>query len=178
MSSSPIPRGWKEGFSLLISKLRNVFRSISRVANRRENVKEEPLKNGEPGFRARRLNKRVGSLGERAAAGHLHRLGYRIIATNHTNAAGEIDIIAEHNGLIVFVEVKTRTPRSWLSPESAVDNEKRGRIIRASRVYLSGFRSPSPARYDIVSVLTNEKLRVESIKVVADAFHPESVIIS
>lgn len=116
--------------------------------------------------------KRVGRIGEDAAVRRLRRDGYRIIDRNYAARGGEVDIIAEHNGVIVFVEVKTRSSKAWASPESAVTPEKRARIIRAASRYLAEFNTPSPARYDIVGVLTDEQARIVSVNIEQHAFEP------
>jgi putative endonuclease len=118
----------------------------------------------------RQLNRAIGNLGEEAAAGRLLDLGYRVLERNWRCRAGEIDIIAEHHGVIAFVEVKARSPRALRAPADAVDADKRRRIRAASRAYLSRFREPSPARFDIVSVFLDATDRVERIEVEADAF--------
>lgn len=102
------------------------------------------------------------------------REGYRILDRNYLCRGGEIDIIAEHQGHIVFVEVKTRSPRAWHSPESAVTAEKQSRVIRAAAHYMSSYRQPAPVRYDIVSVMTDENDCVVSVKLKRDAFAPVS----
>ena len=115
-------------------------------------------------------NREVGILGEDAAARTLAAGGYRLLERNFRCPAGEIDIIAEDSGVIAFVEVKTRSPRAYLSPASAVDEEKRRHIRSASKYYLRGFRNPSPARYDIVSVLLDDAGSVTSVEVAKGAF--------
>lgn len=116
--------------------------------------------------------KKLGRIGEAAAEKQLRREGYRILERNCLRRGGEIDIIAEHAGSVVFVEVKTRSPRAWNTPESAVTPEKRTRIFRAATQYLSTYRTPSPVRYDIVSVMTDEADRVVSVTILPDAFSP------
>jgi putative endonuclease len=116
------------------------------------------------------LNKVIGNIGEDAAEKFLRKNGYRILQRNYRCRAGEIDIICEHRSVIVFVEVKTRSPRAYLPPEYAVDDAKQDQIRKAAKFYLSGFRAPSPVRYDIVSVLLNEQDEITHIELIADAF--------
>lgn len=118
------------------------------------------------------LNKAIGDLGERAAADALVRRGARILARQWRCDAGEIDLIAERGGEIAFVEVKTRGPRALLSPEEAVDGEKRRRVTAAAGVYLAAWREPSPHRFDVVAVRLDEHDRVVSIDVTERAFGP------
>jgi putative endonuclease len=117
--------------------------------------------------------KRLGAIGEAAAVRELRRRGYRILDRNYLARGGEVDIIAEHRGTIVFVEVKTRSPRAWASPESAVTAEKKARVMRAANQYLAEYRNPSPVRYDVVAILTDEHDRVKSLNIEQHAFEPE-----
>jgi putative endonuclease len=97
--------------------------------------------------------RRVGQEGERAAAAYLAARGYRIVARNVRFRAGEIDLVAEEGGFLVFVEVKTRRGRGFGSPAEAVTAEKRRRLIRLASIYLAhmGGEAP-PCRFDVVSV--------------------------
>lgn len=114
--------------------------------------------------------KKLGQLGENAAVKALQKAGYRIIHRNYLCKSGEIDIIAEHRNAIVFVEVKTRSPRSWATPESAITPEKMARVRRAAEYYLSAFRKPSAVRFDVVTVLTTDNDRIDKVTIIADAF--------
>lgn len=116
--------------------------------------------------------KKLGRLGEEAAVQKLITEGYRILDRNYSCRSGEIDIVAEQDGHICFVEVKTRSPRAWNSPESAVTPEKQSRIIRAANYYLAGYRVPSPARFDIISVITDGNDRIISVDLKKNAFAP------
>ena len=50
----------------------------------------------------------LGRLGERLAAEHLERLGYRIVARNYRTRFGELDLVVTDEEVLVFCEVKTR----------------------------------------------------------------------
>ena len=78
---------------------------------------------------------RLGLRGERLAAEHLERLGYRIIARNHRTRFGEIDLIAVDRDWLVIVEVKTRRGRG--RPWDALDERKQRQVRRMGRAYLS-----------------------------------------
>ncbi len=117
-------------------------------------------------------SKSLGRMGEEASVQKLVREGYRILERNYSCRSGEVDIIAEHEGHICFIEVKTRSPRSWNSPESAVTPEKQGRVIRAASYYLANFRTPSPARFDVISVMTDENAQIVSVNLKKNAFAP------
>lgn len=79
--------------------------------------------------------RRTGSLGERKAAVYLKKRGYKIEARNFRIRGGEADIIASKNGLLVVVEVKTRTGKSFGAPEAAVTHRKAALAMKAGRIY-------------------------------------------
>src|SRR5947209_7314149 len=73
----------------------------------------------------RPLHLRIGRRGEEAAAEQLKAAGYRILARNYRCPSGEIDLVAEERGVLVFVEVKTRSSAAYGSPRDAVTPAKR-----------------------------------------------------
>jgi putative endonuclease len=80
---------------------------------------------------------RIGTWGERVAAGYLEQRGYRILAWNARTPYGEIDLVTQMpGGVVVFVEVKTRTNASFGLPEEAVDARKLEHLFRAAEVFL------------------------------------------
>jgi putative endonuclease len=91
--------------------------------------------------------------GERLAAEHLARAGYRIVARNVRAGGVEIDVVAERPGLVVFVEVKARRSRGFGSPEEAVDPAKCARLVRGARAWLREHAPPSVrVRFDVIAV--------------------------
>jgi len=123
----------------------------------------ESIKSLLPQRRAAHLE--LGERGERVALSYLKDLeGYRIVAMNFRVSVGrglsgkkitaEIDIIAYDGETLVFIEVKTRTSREMIAPETAVDLRKKRQIARAARCYrrlMSVAREPF--RYDVVTVI-------------------------
>lgn len=115
-----------------------------------------------------------GSVGEDLAHRYLRRRGCVIVARNYRtrSGAGEIDIVAWHGPTLVFVEVKTRRTAEYGQPESAVDAEKRARIVIGARDYAR--RSSVPfgiTRFDVVSVLLEPRHQIEWLQ---NAFHAYS----
>ncbi len=103
----------------------------------------------------------LGQHGESEAYFYLTRLGYRIVATNFRvpHNRGEIDLIGWDNGVLCFVEVKTRTDDSFAPPSTAVTSEKQRNIIAVARRYLRRLprdRRPS-CRFDILSIVPAKK---------------------
>ena len=115
----------------------------------------------------RRLS--LGKQGEDLACRHLERLGYKILARNYRGRCGEIDIVAEERGTLVFVEVKTRSGSGFGSPLEAVNAHKQHQLGRVALEYLAENDCHSqPARFDVVGVLFESDSPV--LELVRDAF--------
>ena len=97
---------------------------------------------------------RLGARGEAAAEALLRRAGMRILERRFRLRCGEIDLIAEQDGRIVFVEVKARRGTGYGSPAAAITKSKRERIARVALAYLQR-RSwlTRPTRFDVVEVM-------------------------
>ena len=78
----------------------------------------------------------LGAEGERRAAEHLKRRGYRIVARNVRAGGVELDLVARRGVLVAFVEVKTRRSRRYGDGAEAVDRRKRARLIRGATAWL------------------------------------------
>ncbi len=100
------------------------------------------------------MNKRYeGLVGEEAAVEYLQGKGYKILERNYANKVGEIDVIAEGGGYIVFVEVKRRMDDRFGRALEAVTPAKIAKIVRCAEWYLSSHRKfNSDVRFDIVTV--------------------------
>lgn len=118
--------------------------------------------------------KALGAIGEEAAVRFLRRRGYRIRDRNFRCRLGELDLIAEHRGTIVFVEVKTRTTAEFGAPFEAISPFKQRRLTLLATYYLvrRGLLD-RPCRFDAVSVVVSPDGRVQRIDVLPDAFVPE-----
>lgn len=113
-----------------------------------------------------RSTRAVGEEMEQAAAEYLKTLGYRIITRNFYAKTGEIDIIAEDGGVLVFAEVKFCHPEHGIFPEEEVDRRKRSRLVKTARYYLAKKKLPEnlPCRFDVVAIAGNQ------IHLIKDAF--------
>ncbi len=114
----------------------------------------------------------IGKRGEDEALRVLKRHGYRILERNYRCRYGEVDIIAEDEGAIVFVEVKTRGSGRFGTPQQSVDLRKQRHIISASNTYLSHHGvTDRPVRFDVVGIeIRDGRYFTEIIK---DAFGDE-----
>jgi putative endonuclease len=112
----------------------------------------------------------LGQIGEEMAAAFLKRAGYKILVRNYRQKCGEIDIIAEENGTLVFVEVKTRNNMSFGPPFAAVTEKKQRQISRVAQDYLARHKLfDRPARFDVVSILMDRD-RPPVIELLPNAF--------
>jgi putative endonuclease len=82
-------------------------------------------------------NRQVGLRGENLAADYLAAKGYELLARNVRTEAGEIDLIARKDGLLVFVEVKTRGSDRFGAPEEAITPLKQQRMADAAELWLA-----------------------------------------
>ena len=96
----------------------------------------------------------IGAEGEKRAQRYLRRKGYLIRETNWSSIFGELDIIAEKNGALVFVEVKTRRGANTDSALAGITAAKRERMIKAVYQYLDHCELDwdSPLRLDVIAV--------------------------
>jgi len=110
----------------------------------------------------------TGKKGEDLAEAYLKEKGYTIVERNWHSSHKELDIIAEHEGWLVIVEVKTRSGDIWTLPEDAVNKKKMRRTINAAHHYIRMHDINIPVRFDVISVVF-ENCNVE-IEHFEDAF--------
>ncbi len=112
----------------------------------------------------------LGKEGEEAAAAYLEEHGYTIRHRDWHAGKKDLDIVAEKEGTLVIVEVKTRRDRRFGSPEEAVDNRKIRHIIASTDAYIKHFKIDLPVRFDILTVTgTRPPFHIAHIE---DAFFP------
>ncbi len=135
------------------------------VGRKRKKRKEKVLPEGKKTGVAPRLASGRG--GEEAAALHLLRNGLLILDRNVRYADGELDIVAEDAGTLVFVEVKRRASVFLGAPGEAVGPVKRRRVVRASLRWLAAHpRRGRAVRFDVVALVDEPP----SVTWVKDAF--------
>ncbi|MDQ5872185.1 MAG: YraN family protein [Acidobacteriota bacterium] len=111
----------------------------------------------------------VGDDWERLAERHLKDAGFRVIERNFRAKPGEVDLVAEENGVICFVEVKGRRGEGFGSPAEAVTAEKQRRIFRAAEAWLARERrGEARCRFDVVSI--RETADGPEVEILRDAF--------
>ena len=101
----------------------------------------------------------LGRFGEQVAAAHLRAAGIQVLACNWRCREGELDIVGQDGGTLVFVEVKTRSSVVYGLPGEAVDRRKIARIRRLATLWMDDYRSDGESpfwtdlRFDVISVL-------------------------
>ena len=96
----------------------------------------------------------LGKLGEDLAVAELERRGYAITARRYRTRCGEIDIVAESEGVLVFVEVKARADDEFGTAAEAVTPWKQRRLTRMARDYLVREQVTNrPCRFDVVAIM-------------------------
>ena len=102
-------------------------------------------------------NIQTGKLGEQLALSYFTALHYEILHQNWRYAHWEIDLIASHQNILHFIEVKTRKSLLFGFPENLVTKKKMQNLLNASEAYL--FKNPHWKRiqFDILSINLNQK---------------------
>ncbi|WP_457421309.1 YraN family protein [Roseateles sp. P5_E7] len=111
------------------------------------------------GSRSKPDTKARGDAAEDAALAHLQRAGLRLLERNYrvgagpNRRAGEVDLILlDHDGTLVFVEVRARASASHGGAAASVTVRKQQRLIYAAQHYLLRYASPPPCRFDVVAL--------------------------
>ena len=113
------------------------------------------------------MNKRkFGFIGEKIAQGYLINKEYKILETNFYTRNGEIDIIAQKDNCIIFVEVKTRTNLNFGTPAMSVNNAKKKHIRTVAKTFLYLNKLMKyEVRFDVIEVFINSgKCKINHIE--------------
>lgn len=114
----------------------------------------------------------LGKQGESAAVTFLKKKGYRILEKNFRVPAGEIDIVAEHDKVVVFIEVKTRMGLGFGHPFTAITRAKQKKLSAVAQSFLAKHKiTRRDCRFDVVSVIVYENRDTPPlIELLQDAF--------
>lgn len=111
-----------------------------------------------------------GNIGEKVAADFLRRKGYRILETNFRCRTGEIDIVAEKGGFLVFIEVRSKTNLEFGAPEESLTAAKKERLVNTALAYITRRGStPEAWRIDFVGVEMNQHGEVTRLELIENA---------
>jgi putative endonuclease len=118
-------------------------------------------------------SREIGALGEKIAAEYLTGLGYVIRERNFRSREGEIDIIAEKDDFLVFIEVRTRTSSSYGTPEESVTAQKKERLLALAEAYRENRDDLPPSwRVDVVALELRPKGEVSRLELIENAISP------
>lgn len=116
------------------------------------------------------LHNNLGKEGEDVAVDYLTQKGYEIRHRDWHSGHRDLDIVAQKDGTLVIVEVKTRRDDRFGQPEEAVDNRKIRSIVASADAYVRKFAIDLPIRFDLITVVgIQPPFRIEHIE---DAFFP------
>jgi len=115
----------------------------------------------------------LGNRGEALAADYLEKHGYTIRERNYrVPNLGEIDIVAEEAGCLVYVEVRTRRGRAYGTPEDSITVAKKLRLVQLAMSYRQEHADlplPGDERIDVVAVELTPAGRVFRIEIIRNA---------
>ncbi len=111
----------------------------------------------------------MGTFGEKAAADAYRRRGYRIVARNWRCRLGELDLVVERRGVLVFCEVKSRGGDAFGGGYEAVTRRKRAKLRALAEAFLEASAArPHAIRFDVASVAVRRAR--STVEVFEDAF--------
>jgi len=112
----------------------------------------------------------TGKLGEKLARKLLQKKGYHILETNFRCRAGEIDIVAQKEDCLVFVEVRTKSSRDFCTPEESITESKKERLITSALHYIDSHHDlPSSWRIDVVAIEVDDKGKSKRTELIENA---------
>ena len=114
--------------------------------------------------------KKLGALGEKIAVEFLKERSYRILETNFRCSLGEIDVIAQKEDCLIFVEVRTRRSKEYGTPEESITPSKVERLIALAQTYLQTHENLPPEwRIDVVVVELDPRRRLKRVELIENA---------
>lgn len=99
-----------------------------------------------------------GKLGEEIASKYITSKGGKVIEQNYRTKIGEVDLIVQINGELVFVEVKSRSNINYGYPSEAVNYKKQRKIINVAKYYiLNNSLENVSIRFDVIEIYLKDK---------------------
>ena len=112
----------------------------------------------------------LGDFGERVAAAHLEADGYRILDTNFRVREGEVDVVAERDGVVAFVEVKTRRGDAMGAAVEGLTAQKAHRLLLTAEAFAQRHPELPPGRrIDLIAIDLDAEGRVVSLEHIESA---------
>ncbi|WP_413377449.1 YraN family protein [Paenibacillus taichungensis] len=126
----------------------------------------------EQGPASKLTRQQKGRLGEEAACDCLREHDYRILRQNWRCRSGEIDIVASHEGMIIFIEVRSRSGTGqYGTPQESVDIRKMQQVRATASVYLQMTGETNhQIRFDVIAVILDKAGGTVSVDHIINAF--------
>ncbi|MEG1496295.1 MAG: YraN family protein [Clostridiales bacterium] len=117
------------------------------------------------------FRKELGEKGEIAAKKELEKRGFKLKEKNFLIRGGEIDLIMEKDEKIIFVEVKTRTDKSFGSPLESITEAKKRHLIHTAQVYLHKHDlDDADVGFWAAAVFADKKNNIKKVEILEDIF--------
>ncbi len=114
--------------------------------------------------------RRLGDRGEKLAQAFLRSKSYTIIETNYRTREGEIDIVAQKDDCLSFVEVRTRRGSQFGTPEESLTETKQQRLETLAEIYIQSHENLPPQwRIDVVAIELDNKGYISRIELIENA---------
>ncbi len=111
----------------------------------------------------------LGKKGEQMAVDFLVKKGYTVLERNYRFDKAEVDIIAQQNGMLAIVEVKTRSTADFGNPQDFVKPKQIQRLVKAVDEYVNTNALDTEVRFDIIAIVkTGNDFKIEHLE---DAFY-------
>ena len=94
----------------------------------------------------------LGQEGEQLALQFLNEKGLRHVESNFRRPFGEIDLIMQDHGTLVFVEVRSRAKGRFGGAAASITPAKQRRLVLAAQAYLQRFQRSPPCRFDVITI--------------------------
>ena len=105
----------------------------------------------------------VGKIGEDLARKFLEKQGYKIIEQNYKTRYAEIDLVAEKEKKLVFVEVRTKIGENFGTPEETINKQKLWKILQNAKAYLAIKKWKGYCRIDAICIVLKPNFSIERL---------------
>ncbi|MBQ4426754.1 MAG: YraN family protein [Oscillospiraceae bacterium] len=121
--------------------------------------------------------KLIGRWGEALAADYLRKKRYKILGMGYSTRFGEVDVIAEKDGVVAFVEVKTRKDATHGEAREFVTKSKQRRVIAAASMWCAQYGEDRQPRFDVIEIYApeGELTKKPEINHIENAFWTEGI---
>lgn len=109
-----------------------------------------------PDTQGKFYKKLYGKIGEKKAEKYLLKKGYALLERNYKTKFAEADLIFDDAGVLVFVEVKTRSSADFGEPSQAVNYAKQKKYVKLAEHYVMTHNVDKDVRFDVVEVKKGE----------------------